>query len=38
MRSWASADVANVDSSVEKKDVRPVHTRSESSQRSLRMA
>lgn len=38
MRSWASAEAAKVDSRVEKKEVRPVHTRSESSQRSLGVA
>ena len=38
MRRFASAAAANVASRVEKKEVRPVHTRSESSQRSLRMA
>ena len=37
MRSWASEDAANVDSRVEKNEVRPVHTRSESSQRSLKI-
>ena len=36
MRRFAPDDTAKVDSSVEKKEVRPVHTRSESSQRSLR--
>ncbi len=36
MRRFASAQAANVASRVEKKEARPVHTRSESSQRSLK--